>query len=205
MHRPLRPLRFLTARTLAGMALVASSLVALPLRAQPAPSAASTTAPVPAIAPAQALDHLLQQYEHELVPLVEAMPADKFNFAPSSLPLPTAQYTGVRTFAEQVKHVTQANDHFFASISTLPPPNPDWASLKTKDQLVQALKDSFTYGHQVIATITPENAFAPIGKSEGGQTRVGVIAFTVAHGFNHYGQLVEYLRMNGIVPPASRH
>lgn len=204
-----RNFRFLTAGTLAGITLATCSLLAAPLWAQAPAAAPSTPAPAPApamveIAPAKVLHQMLHQCQHEILPLVEAMPADKFDFTPSSLNLPGAQYQGVRTFAEQVKHLIQANNHMFASISTLPAPNPDMANLKTKEQIVQALKDSFEYGHQVIATITPENAFEAVGNGEGGPTRVGVVAFAVAHGFNHYGQLVEYLRMNGIVPPASR-
>ena len=65
---------------------------------------------------------------------------------------------------------------------------------------MQALKDSFTQAHTYVDGITPENAF--IQTSNG--TRGGQAAFGIAHFMDHYGQMVEYLRMNGIVPPASR-
>ncbi len=181
-------------RFVASVALLAACWIATPsLRAA---SASQSTSQV---APATALDQMLTRYEHEMVPLVEAMPADKYNFAPAQ-----GQFTGVRTFAQQVVHVTEANYHYFGSISSIVPahkPNP--ADLKTKDQIVQALQDSINYGHQVIATITPQNALEAMGTGKDAQTRTGTVAAAISHGYNHYGQLVEYLRMNGIIPPAS--
>lgn len=178
-------------RFLAGLAIVASCLLAVPtLRAQSPKK----------MDPAKVLDHMLSGYEGEMVPLAEAMPADKYNFAPSA-----GDFKGVRTFAEQVKHVAGANYFYFGSIASSKPTMPKMADLKTKDQIVQALKDSFAYGHHVIATITPENAFDTLGSGDDARTRAGTAAAAVAHGYDHYGQLVEYLRMNNVVPPASRH
>ena len=77
-------------------------------------------------------------------------------------------------------------------------------NLKTKDEIVSALQASFTYAHSAIATITPANAYQTIEGVDGMHTRATVASFAVAHGFDHYGQLVEYLRMNGIVPPGSK-
>lgn len=183
-------------RFVAGLALLAACWIATPSSwAKSAPQSTSQ------VSPATVLDQMLTRYEHEMVPLVEAMPADKFDFAPT-----TGQFTGVRTFAQQVKHVTEANYNLFGSISSTAPANhPNVADLKTKDQIVQALQDSINYGHQVIATITPQNAFEAMGTGKDVTTRAGTAAFAIAHGFDHYGQLVEYLRMNGIIPPASRH
>lgn len=175
------------------------SAPALPLwAASAAPASSSSATPV---GPAVVLDGMLTRFANEMIPLVQAMPADKFDFAPSQ-----GQFQGVRTFAQQVVHVAQANDHYFGSISTLAPPQiPNAASLKTKAQVLQVLQDSIAYGHRVIATITVENAFVAMGSGRSLHTRVGTAAAAIAHGYDHYGQLVEYLRMNGIVPPASRH
>ncbi len=182
---------------LTSLATLAAILLAAPvLRAASTPASSAA----PSLSPAVVLDQMLDHYAHEMVPLVQAMPADKFNFAPTN-----GQFTGVRTFAQQVTHVTEANYHYFGSISSTAPHMPDIASLKTKDQIVQALEDSIAYGHQVIATITPENAFAPMGNGRFVHTPAGTAAAAIAHGYDHYGQLVEYLRMNGIVPPSSRH
>jgi uncharacterized damage-inducible protein DinB len=175
----------------AGMALmVCFLLAALPLRAQSSQQAD----------PAKVLDQLLSNYEREFVSLAEAMPADKYNFAPTS-----GEFHGVRTFAEQVKHVAGANFSYYSSISSAKPANmPKMADLKSKEEIIQALKASFAYAHQVTATITAQNAFGPMGTGNHPHTRAGTAAAAIAHGFDHYGQMVVYLRMNGIVPPASR-
>ena len=72
--------------------------------------------------------------------------------------------------------------------------------LTKKAEIVQALKDSFSQAHTFVGGITAENAFVA---TEHG-TRAGMAAFGLAHMMDHYGQMVVYLRMNGIVPPASR-
>lgn len=150
--------------------------------------------------PSEALDQILTMVEHDVVPLAEAMPADKYDFAPTA-----GNFKGVRTFAEQVRHLAGANYGFFGDAASMKPENmPKLADLKTKDQLVQALKDSFAFAHQAIATITPENAMEPVKPMDGISTRSGLMVFAMVHANDHYGQLVEYLRMNGIIPPASR-
>ena len=73
-------------------------------------------------------------------------------------------------------------------------------ALKTKEEIVKALKESFVAAHKYIAGITDENDFV-MTKSG---TRGGQAAFGIAHFMDHYGQICVYLRMNGIVPPASR-
>ena len=64
------------------------------------------------------------------------------------------------------------------------------------------IKESFAFGHKAVATLTPANSVETVGKNK--RTRLFLATFAAAHAFDHYGQLVEYLRMNGIVPPASR-
>jgi len=151
-----------------------------------------------AVPPAQIYDKLLSGMEKEFVDAAEAMPEDKYNFAP---PASAGEFKGVRTFAEQIKHVASANEYFFHDPATpLVDDRADFDKLKTKVEIVARLKASFAQAHAYIATITPENAF--IMTKSG--TRAGMAAFGIAHFMDHYGQLVEYLRMNGIVPPASR-
>ncbi len=72
--------------------------------------------------------------------------------------------------------------------------------LTTRADILNALKDSLTQAHAYCDAITPENAFVTTANG----TRGGMAAFGIAHMMDHYGQLVVYLRMNGIVPPASR-
>ena len=158
-----------------------------------------------AVPPAKAIDPLLTNVEGEFMSAAKAMPAEKYDFSPKSLAIPTSKFEDVRTFADQVKHVAEANYYFYESVSGLKPDVDVKAigSLKKKDEIVSVAAKSFAFAHRAIATITVVNAWLPIKDVDGFNTRVSVATFGVAHGFDHYGQMVEYLRLNGIVPPAS--
>lgn len=150
--------------------------------------------------PAGVVDQLLSKVEVELVPLVEAMPADKFDFAPTN-----GNFAGVRTFAQQVQHVIQSNYLMFGAGASMKPTDmPDVTSLKTKAQLVQALKGSFAFAHKAVATLDNDSAMDTVKPVDGVDTRAGIMVFAIIHMNDHFGQMVEYLRMNGIVPPSSR-
>ena len=160
-------------------------------------------------APADALDSQLSIIESEMMSAVKAMPAEKFDFAPSQaifVPGQKTEFATVRTFAQQVTHVAQANYFFYNAVSGLKPDvdMQGLPKLTKKDDIVAALAGSFAFAHKAIATLTPANAFEVVKTPEPVLfTRGTLAAFGVAHAFDHYGQMVEYLRMNGIVPPAS--
>ena len=157
--------------------------------------------------PANAVDGLLSLMEMQVVGAAKAMPADKYSFAPAQAifaPSQKTEFDTVRTFVGQVTHLAQANYFFFGWSGIKPDRDVKAiASITTKDEAVAALQASFAYAHKAIATITTENAFVAIKPIDGYSTRVTIAAFAAAHGNDHYGQMVEYLRMNGIVPPAS--
>ena len=157
------------------------------------------------VEPAKAVDTLISILESQMVPAAKAMPAEKYSFAPSSTVLPGAKFDGVRTFASEVAHVAAANYFFFGASSGMKPDVDVKAisQLKSKDELVAALEKSFVFAHKAASMLTTANAFEPV-EVDGHQTRVTGEAFGVAHGYDHYGQMVEYLRLNGIVPPASQ-
>ncbi len=157
--------------------------------------------------PAKAVAGLVSMMESQVVGAAKAMPADKYSFAPAKgifAASQTTQFDTVRTFAAQVTHLAQAN-YFFFGWSGIKPDRDVKAigSITTKDEALAALEASFVYAHKAIATITAENAFIAIKPVDGFSTRTTIAAFAAAHGDDHYGQMVEYLRMNGIVPPAS--
>lgn len=161
------------------------------------------------MAPAQAEDELLNLFEHEFMGVAQAMPADKYDFAPAAanfVPAQGTKYEGVRTFAKEVAHVSQANYYFASAIlgEKMPAEAQGIGKLTTKEELLKAAADSFAYAHKAIATITPENAFVAINGVDGIHSRAVIASFIAAHGYDHYGQMVEYLRMNGIVPPGSK-
>ena len=155
--------------------------------------------------PAKEIDGMLKLFEGEFMGAAKAMPADKYSFAPKTAMIPGSKYDGVRTFAEQVTHVIQANYSFYSRVGGMKP-DVDMkaiAAMTKKDEIVAALAESFVFAHKAIATITTANAFLTIKGADGMNTRATLATFGVAHGYDHYGQLVEYLRMNGIIPPAS--
>jgi uncharacterized damage-inducible protein DinB len=169
-------------------------------------SALFAQAAKPAETPAQVLNQSVKSMEGEFVSAIEAMPEEKFAFAPTE-----GEFKGVRTFAQQAKHVAAVNYILAAAILGEKPPvdtggesGPD--SVKTKADIVTFLKDSFAYVHKAVGTINDANSVGSIKSpfGDGTTTRLSMAVLLVGHGFDHYGQVVEYLRMNGIIPPASR-
>jgi uncharacterized damage-inducible protein DinB len=154
----------------------------------------------------QVLDRTVSNMEHEFVSAAEAMPEDKFGFAPTN-----GEFKGVRTFGQQIKHVAAVNYELGAAILEEKPPvdigdESGPASITSKADILKYLNESFVYVHRAVQTINEKNLVetvrSPFG--EGKVSRLGLATSVAAHGFDHYGQMVEYLRMNGIVPPASR-
>jgi uncharacterized damage-inducible protein DinB len=192
--------------------LTTTLLLAMPVFGQDAKTAAATTAPQAQTAQAaptlsSAIDREISAVEKLVLEAAEAMPEDKFNFSPESLNLPGSNYKGVRTFAVQAKHIAASNYFIWSGITGDKPPanvkdgnGPE--GVKTKAEILAFLKDSFALGHRAAAALTPENMLQTPEHSK--STRLRLATFGVEHAFDHYGQMVEYLRMNGIVPPASR-
>ena len=156
---------------------------------------------------ASVVDREISAIEKQVIDAAEAMPEDKFNFSPESLNIPGGEYKGVRTFAVQVKHIAASNYFIWTPLTgdKVPENIKDGngpADLKTKADIIKFLKDSFALGHKAAATLTTENMLQTPEHSKSARLRLAT--FGVAHAYDHYGQMIEYLRMNGIVPPASR-
>jgi hypothetical protein len=161
----------------------------------------------PAVSVSKIFDRQLTTVEHELVPLAEAMPAEKYNFAPTD-----GEFKGVRTFGQQVGHVAAVI--YSVSASALGEKNPSEngegengpATLKTKDDYVKYLKSAFAYGHKAMNSLTGLNLTGLVKSAFGNEQvpRASMASEAVWHSFDHYGQMVVYARMNGIIPPASR-
>jgi len=157
----------------------------------------------------QIVEFILTFQEREVVSAAEAMPADKYEFTPVN-----GEFKGVRSFAAQVRHIAADNYMLGAAILGEKPPvdvgTAESGSMKvrTKAELLAYLKDSFAYMHRAAAAIDDTNT--PVSTPwlspwpEGTATRLGLAIEDMVHTYDHYGQLVEYLRMNGIVPPDSR-
>jgi hypothetical protein len=192
----------------AALSLAAVSAYAQTAKSSPAAHTSASPSTPPTIA--SAIDREISIVEKEVVGAAEAMPADKFDFSPEKLNIPGSDYKGVRTFGEQLKHVAASNYLLWSPIMGEKPPDtvndgkgPD--NMKSKAEIIKFLKESFAFGHKAVATLNSSNLVEPITSSSGRPTtRLFLATFAAAHCFDHYGQLVEYLRMNGIIPPASR-
>ncbi len=156
---------------------------------------------------ASEVDRAIENVEKEILDAAEAMPEGRFDFSPETLKIPGSDYKGVRSFALQVRHIAASNYFIWSPVTgdKLPQGLKDGngpENLKTKAEILGFLKDSFALGHKAAASLTAENMLQTPEHSK--SSRLRLTTFAVAHAFDHYGQMVEYLRMNGIVPPASR-
>src|SRR5262249_6948345 len=139
--------------------------------------------------------------------VAEAMPEDHYEFVPTA-----GEFRGVRTFAQQLKHVAAANYRIGAAMLAVAPAadaasesGPD--SMHSKEDILDYLTASFAYLRGAVAHTTEPSAPAVLPTRASTPltgTRLGLRADAIDHAGNHYGQMVEYLRMNGIVPPPSR-
>jgi len=168
-------------------------------------TAQEKTEPKPTFA--SVLDHQLSSVEKTVTGAADAMPEAKYEFAPTT----PGEFKGVRTFGLEVKHMAVANYALGAGILGEKPPidlgGPNGpASIKSKAEIMKFLADSFVYAHKAVNSITEANVLEPIKAPYGNAmtTRLGIGVSLVSHPFDHYGQMVEYLRMNNIIPPASR-
>ncbi|HEX4596008.1 MAG TPA: DinB family protein [Bryobacteraceae bacterium] len=167
-------------------------------------------APAPPASVGAALDREIGLIERQVVAAVEAMPEAKFNFSPENLDLKGADFKGVYSFAGLVKHLAAANYFLWggAGGDSIPPSitgikGPE--AMTSRAEIIQLLKDSFASGHHAAAALTAENSLDMVAGPGGNKVpRVFALTFAAAHAFDEYGQMEEYLRMNGIVPPASR-
>jgi hypothetical protein len=185
----------------AALAVGTMTVAQAPMQAQ----MGAVNAPSGPVDPAKSLDAALTGFEEECMGVAKTMPSEKYNFSPASLNIPGAKYGDVMTFVQEVRHIAQANYSYFARAGAMQPDVDVKAigNITNKDEAVKALAGSFAFGHRAIATITAANAWEPVKGMGPTGTRAASAYGAVAHGFDHYGQLVEYLRMNGLVPPAS--
>jgi uncharacterized damage-inducible protein DinB len=183
--------------------LLICSLSGISTRAQQGPPQSAQPPTITSV-----LDTQVTIVEFEIVATAQAMPEDKYSFAPTN-----GNFKGVRTFAQQVKHIATANNRFAEAITGQAPPTaPDEGltsngpdAIQTKDQIVQYLKESFAHLHKATATINAENAVTPLKDPAVPflRTAMSLAMFACTHAMDHYGQMVEYMRMNGLTPPMS--
>lgn len=155
----------------------------------------------------QALRIFLKSVQSQITSAAEAMPATKYEFTPTE-----GEFTGVRTFARQVRHLSATN-HILAAAALGEEASVDIdengpEAVRTKEEVLTYLKQSFEHLSRAIDAIGDPNVevkaspISPLPATK--TTRMALVTEALIHAFDHYGQMVEYLRMNGVVPPASR-
>jgi len=187
--------------------MIAGLTICAPAQSKPGKpkpkAAAAQTGDIPTTI-ADSVGNNMKFIEGSFLGVAEAMPENKYDFIPTG-----GNFEGVRSFGEQVKHVACAQFGFFNEFEGKQPPadcekgghNP----AKTKAELIQYLKDSFDYGNRVLSTLNAKNALDRVeGRYAGPNTKLGISVIAVWHITDHYGQMVEYLRMNGLVPPMTQ-
>ena len=128
----------------------------------------------------------------------DAMPADKFGY--KSTP---AQ----RSYAEQVMHVVEANGFILGTLGAKTPAPAINMKATTKSEVMAAVRQSFDYGDAVVKEFTDQqwNArVAPPPFMGPSASRLRLVYQSMQHTQDTYGQMVVYLRLNDVVPPASR-
>ena len=158
------------------------------------------------VAASQALDFWISNAEKDVVSVAAAMPEGRYSFRPS-----VGEFVGVRTFGEQVKHLA-ANNYRMAAYILNQTPTSDQENetgpqdVQSKAQILDYVEGSFAALHRAVGQITESNMLEPMASHQPPRqnTRTQFAVDAVAHSYDHYGQMVEYLRMCGIIPPASR-
>ncbi|HZR25921.1 MAG TPA: DinB family protein [Vicinamibacterales bacterium] len=169
------------------------------------PVATAQTSTDPARASvANIVDLWVTKIEVLTVPAADALPEASYAFVPTA-----GEFAGVRTFGDQVKHLAAANYQLAARALHIEPPAGTHdeiapASVRTKAEIITYLKESFVWLHRAAKGLTLQNIEDRIVLGRETESPLGVMIDAIAHSQNHYGQLVEYLRMNHVVPPASR-
>jgi len=128
-----------------------------------------------------------------VIGIVEVMPEDKYDFKPTP---------AVRTFRDNVIHLVAENYLFFGRVAGENLGNPA-QNLKSRDELLKALRESYDYGAKVWAGLTEEKALEMIEVRGQKVQRWSAILGAIQDNMNHYGNLVVYIRLNGLVPPRS--
>lgn len=155
-----------------------------------------------------AVERQFNKIESDIISAAEAMPQNKFNFTPESLHIKNSNFKGVRTFAGQIMHLATDNiliwsaitgDSVRADIENVNGPK----NIKTKNDIIDYLKGSFTVGRKAILMLTEKNAMDMIDFRWRKLSRLDLAFYALTHANEHYGQMVVYLRMCGVTPPAT--
>jgi hypothetical protein len=167
-------------------------------------SAALTPATFGADSVAQIYDQQIRALDHDILPLAEAMPADKYDFVPKA-----GAFQGVRTFAEQTRHLATVIYMLSGAVLEEKPPvdigkdDNGPSNVRTKAQLVEYLRGALAFAHKAVGTLTEKNEMDDVSVFGERMKKLAAASEITWHSFDHFGQMVVYARMNGVIPPSS--
>jgi uncharacterized damage-inducible protein DinB len=129
----------------------------------------------------------------------EKMPEENYSFKPTP---------DIRSFGQLVGHVADASFGFCSAVAGEKPPMGGFdgsleKSKTSKADLQKALADAFAYCDKVYASMTDSGGTAMVKGFWGELPKLSVLDFNTAHNFEHYGNIVTYMRLKNIVPPSS--
>ena len=144
----------------------------------------------------QVVGPLRTQWENTknlIVGMAEAIPEAKYDYKPTP---------EVRSFREQLVHLAGENHTYMGTAAgDKPMDRAAFEGLKSREEIIQALKDSYDNGTKFLATLTDEKALEAIPFRNGQMPRWAIIMANLMDNMDHYGNLVVYVRLNGMVPP----
>jgi uncharacterized damage-inducible protein DinB len=134
--------------------------------------------------------------KNDVLKSAEEMPEENYAFKPIST---------VRSFGQLVGHVADAQYEFCAAVlgDGKQPPGIE-KSKTTKADLIQGLKDAFAYCDRAYSAMTDTHAPEMVNFFGHEAPKLGILNFNVAHNMEHYGNMITYLRIKGLVPPSSQ-
>jgi uncharacterized damage-inducible protein DinB len=128
-----------------------------------------------------------------VVNLVQIMPEEKYDYKPTP---------AIRSFRENVAHLIFENYNFMSMVAGDPAPDKaKFEALKSRDDLMKALSDSYAFGERTLAALTDTKAVEKITMRGQSVVRWYPALYNIQDSMDHYGNLVVYVRLNGLVPP----
>ena len=164
------------------------------------PVGAGAAAPRPPETYSMFLQAQYAALKRNIIGSAEKMPVEHFSFRPSP---------DVRTYAEQLGHIIDTQYFFCNAVKGGPNPGDgkDFEKITERAEMVQAAKDAFAYCDDTFSSLTTETAMQLItigvAPKQRQTTRANQLTMVIVHGTEHYGNLVTYMRIKGIVPPSS--
>ena len=124
----------------------------------------------------------------------EKVPEDLYNWQPTP---------EVRTFGQLIAHEADGQYEFCSAVTGKPVNKDIEHTVKGKAALIAALKQAFSYCDETFASMSEADAVTTVNLFGQKMTKIAVMDFNTAHTNEHYGNLVTYMRLKGIVPPTS--